>query len=260
MPELPDVEAFRRVAAEHAVGRTVRTVEVTDAGVLRGVTAKRLRDTVAGHRFGTPRRHGKWLIVPFGGQEALLIHFGMTGSLDWSTGSDDRSEHDRIVFGLRNGELRYRDQRKLKGIRLVSGRAELDRELSELGPDALEVTRREFADRLTGSRRGIKSALTDQAVLAGLGNLLADEILWRGRIDPCRSCAELDSADVARLHDRMTTVLRSAVTAGRVPPRRSWLTGHRDEQGDVCPRCGTRLRHGRVNGRGTVWCPHCQPC
>lgn len=70
MPELPDVDAFRRVVEEHAVGRTVRTVEVTDAGVLRGVTAKHLRDTVSGHRFGTPRRHGKWLIVPF----LSLIH------------------------------------------------------------------------------------------------------------------------------------------------------------------------------------------
>lgn len=258
MPELPDVEAFRRVLDEHTVGRQVRAVEVTDSGVLRGVTASRLCDAVSGRRFRSPRRHGKWLIAPIGGG-ALLMHFGMTGSLRWSAGDDDRGPHDRIVFSFRGGELRYRDQRKLKGLQLVADEAEVADRLDDLGPDALSLSRVELGDRLAGTRRGVKSALTDQAVVAGLGNLLADEILWRARIDPRRSCADLGQSDLIRLHGRLTTVLRASVKAGRVPPRPTWLTGRRDEPSGSCPRCGTTLRHGRVNGRGTTWCPHCQP-
>jgi formamidopyrimidine-DNA glycosylase len=255
MPELPDVEGFRRVLAEHAVGRRVRSVDVADSGVLREVSAKGLREAVSGHRFREPRRHGKWLIVPVSGGPVMLVHFGMTGALRWAERDAERGPHDRVVFGFRQGELRYVDQRKLKGIRLVEDEAEL----SGLGPDAFDVSQSELGARLAGSRRGVKAALTDQAVVAGLGNLLADEILWRARIDPHRSCADLDRADLRRLHARMGTVLRSSAKAGRVPPRTAWLTGHRDEPGERCPRCGTELRRGRVNGRATVWCPHCQP-
>lgn len=255
MPELPDVEGFRRVLAEHAVGRPVRSVEIADSGVLRDISARRLRDAVSGHRFREPRRHGKWLIVPISGGPVMLVHFGMTGALRWADRDADRGPHDRVVFRFRDGELRYVDQRKLKGIRLVANESALD----DLGPDAFDVSKADLGERLGGSSRGIKAALTDQAVVAGLGNLLADEILWRARINPRRACADLDRAELSRLHAWMRTVLRSSAKAGRVPPREAWLTGHRDEPGGQCPRCGTELRHGRVSGRGTVWCPHCQP-
>jgi formamidopyrimidine-DNA glycosylase len=107
-------------------------------------------------------------------------------------------------------------------------------------------------------RRQVKPALVHQSIVAGLGNLLADEILWRARIHPRRSCAGLESADFARLHARMGTVLRQSIAVGRVPPRKSWLTGRRDEKAGACPRCGTTLAHGRVGSRSTTWCPRCQ--
>lgn len=258
MPELPDVEGFRRVLAAHAVNRLVRAVEVADSGVLRGVTGNQLRDAVRGHRFREPRRHGKWLIVPVTGGPVMLVHFGMTGALRWGSADDERGAHDRVVFRFRDGELRYVDQRKLKGIRLAADEAAVAERLDELGPDAVDISRADLGERFGCEPQGIKSALTDQGVVAGLGNLLADEILWRARISPRRSCADLDRADLTRLHARMRTVLRSAAKAGRVPPRQAWLTGHRDEPGARCPRCGTPLRHGRLNGRRTVWCAHCQ--
>ncbi|HEY2700753.1 MAG TPA: DNA-formamidopyrimidine glycosylase family protein [Pseudonocardiaceae bacterium] len=257
MPELADVEGFRRVLTEHAIDRPVRSVEVFDGGVLRATTAGELRHGVTGRRLRAPRRHGKWLIVPISGGAAMLMHFGMTGALTWSTVEEPRHAHDRVVFRFRGGELRYRDQRKLTGIRLVAGEADAADDLDDLGPDACTVSRDEFAGRLATIRRGCKAALTDQSVIAGLGNLLADEILWRARIHPRRGCADLDRSQLTRLHARMATVLRAATKAGRVPPRKSWLTGHRDEP-DACPRCGTQLRYGRINGRGTVWCPNCQ--
>ncbi|UQS27873.1 Fpg/Nei family DNA glycosylase [Amycolatopsis thermalba] len=258
MPELPDVEGFRRTLAAHGVGKRITGVTTLDAGVLRGVSARRLREALRGRRFGEPRRLGKWLVVPVdGGPETVVLHFGMTGSLEWSD-SDDRQRHDRVIFAFDDGELRYRDMRKLQGLRLLADDAELDRLLAGTGPDALEVPRERFRD-LLGRRRGLKPLLTDQAVLAGLGNLLADEILWRARIAPRARAADLDRAAADRLHREMRKVLREAVQAGRVPPRKTWLTGRRDEPSGSCPRCGRALARGRVGGRGTVWCPRCQP-
>jgi formamidopyrimidine-DNA glycosylase len=159
---------------------------------------------------------------------------------------------------LSGGELRYRDMRKLKGIRLTDADGVHDL-LAPLGPDACSITARELEDRLTGTRRQVKSALMDQAVIAGLGNLLADEILWRARIDPRRRTDRLERGDIRRLHARMSGTLRSSIRAACVPDRPSWLTGHRDEEPGHCPRCGTALTRTRVGGRTTVACPHCQP-
>lgn len=255
VPELPDVEGFRRVLAEHAVGERIEDVLVRDAQVLRGVSANRLRKTLVGQRFQEPWRLGKWLVAPLSdGPETVVLHFGMTGSLHWEDGEQHR--HDRVIFCFRRGELRYRDMRKLKGLWLVEDpRGGL---LADTGPDAPAVPKEDFRELLRG-RRQIKAVLTDQSVLSGLGNLLADEILWRARIHPRTQVSALEPGEVDRIHARMRTVLRSAVRAGRVPPRPSWLTGRRDEPSGSCPRCGTTLSHGRAGGRGTVWCPHCQP-
>ncbi|MFI5976441.1 hypothetical protein [Streptomyces sp. NPDC051452] len=119
--------------------------------------------------------------------------------------------------------------------------------------------REEFEAALAARRGHLKTALTDQSVLAGLGNLLADEILWRAGLRPDRGARDLTPADRRRLYARMRGTLRSAVTAGRVPPRDTWLTGHRDDADPHCPRCGTRLCRSRRSGRGTVWCPRCRP-
>lgn len=256
MPELPDVEGFRRVLADHATGHRIEHVEVADPGVLRGVSPRRLRANVRGRRFGTPRRHGKWLIAPTEGGPVLLWHFGMTGELTWD-GAEHR--HDRVVLHLDNGDLRYRDMRKLHGIRLVPDSAAVDRVLAAVGPDALDLPREEFTEIFRNLRRQVKPALVDQELLAGLGNLLADEILWRARVHPRRRCVHIGQRDWTRLHDKTGAVLRQAVKAGRVPPHESWLTGHRDDAPGACPRCGATLAHGRVGGRGTTWCPRCQP-
>lgn len=251
-----DVEGFRRVA-RHATGRRICEVDVRDTGVLRGTTERAMRDCLARRRFGEPWRHGKYLGLPVSGTDAaLLLHFGMTGSLQWNAGEH---RHDRVVFGLDSGELRYRDMRKLTGLRLARDGGEVDAVLDELGPDALAVSRDELAQRLGRRRRRLKGALLDQGVVAGLGNLLVDETLWRARLHPQRDTAELSRSDVSRLHGRMRTVLRHGVSAERVPDQPSWLTGRRDVPDGACPRCGTRLARGRVDGRTTVWCPYCQP-
>lgn len=224
MPELADVEGFRRVLAEH-VGRRIVDVEVRDAGVLRGTSAPALRSALRGRRFTEPWRHG----------------------------------NDRVVFVLDDSALRYRDMRKLTGIHLGREESDVDALLADLGPDAASVSREAFVERLSRRRRQLKPALMDQGVLAGLGNLLVDEILWRARLHPGRRTAELDQAALSGLHARMRSVLRTAARHGEVPARRSWLTGHREDDNGRCPRCGARLEHNKISGRAPVWCPHCQP-
>jgi formamidopyrimidine-DNA glycosylase len=269
MPELPDVEGFRRVL-EHASGRRIVDIDVRDPGVLRQVTPRRLAQSLVGRCFGMPRRHGKWLIAPVREPKArhrrdepsLVFHFGMTGGLFWFDDDSDgerRHRHDRVVIVAEGGELRYRDMRKLQGLRLEASDAGVKELVDDLGPDAATIPYEELGRRLQRKRRQLKPALMDQTVVAGLGNLVVDEVIWRSRVHPTRATSDLSGADVRRVHQRMRTVLRQSVAVGRVPDRPSWLTGQRDEQNGVCPRCGTRLRHSRVAGRHSVWCPRCQP-
>jgi formamidopyrimidine-DNA glycosylase len=258
MPELPDVEGFRDVLARHAAGQCVEHVDVTDAGVLRGgVTARQLDDALRGHCFEGPERHGKWLIARTDGP-AVLMHFGMTGSLRWVEDGAPLDRYDRVIFVTGAGELRYRDMRKLQGITLAHDRREEDRVLAGLGPDALGVTPGQLDRILEGRRGAIKAVLMDQKVIAGLGNLLVDEILWRACIHPRRPAGSLTAQERRELHRQMRSVLRASVRAGRVPSRPSWLTGARDQRDARCPRCGAPLCRDRIGGRTTVWCPNCQ--
>ncbi|MFJ9804296.1 Fpg/Nei family DNA glycosylase [Streptomyces wuyuanensis] len=259
MPELPDVEGFREVLSSCGSGRRVTNVEVRDPGVLRGVTVRRLRSEVEGERFGEPRRHGKWLIAPMDDGPALVWHFGMTGALVCASADEPPDPHDRVVLTLDDErQLRYRDRRKLQGVQLAGNEAAVGHLLAGLGPDALAVSREEFRELLDGRRGAVKNVLMDQSALAGLGNLLSDEILWRAGVAPDRAARELSAAEVRDLHTAMRGVLASSVRAARVPPRRSWLSGRRDDPDPRCPRCDGPLRSRRFSGRRTLWCPRCQ--
>lgn len=261
VPELPDVEGFRRVA-EQAAGHEVRSVHVHDAGVLRNVSACRFAAAMHGARLGSARRHGKVLLIPTGaGDEAfpaMLVHFGMTGMLLWCTVDEPAHAHDRVVLCTDGGALRYRDQRKLTGIRLLDDKKQWEAQLSELGPDAADIGLARLREQVGRTRRQLKAALMDQARVAGLGNLTVDEILWRARLHPRTPTTELSDQAWRRLHQRLRGVTEAAARAGCVPARRTWLTGSRDERDGSCPRCATALTSAAVSGRTTVWCPHCQ--
>jgi formamidopyrimidine-DNA glycosylase len=247
VPELPDVEGYRREARK-AAGRRIERVDLIDRMLLRGGD----RSSVEGARFGDPLRHGKWLIMPAGEAE-VLMHFGMTGRLDWAPRRTERHRHDRIVFVCRGGELRYRNMRKFGGVWV--SRQSRERVTGPLGPDATEVDRALFHDLLARRRGSLKAALMDQTLIAGLGNLMVDEIAWRARVDPRRPVARLQRGRIDRLWQAMDEVVRESLPTGRVPPIEGWLTAARDSRDARCPRCGTRLRRAAVAGRTTVWCP-----
>jgi formamidopyrimidine-DNA glycosylase len=250
VPELPDVEGYRRTA-RNASGRRIERVEVLDPVLLRGGRAA----VVEGERFGEFERHGKWLFGPAGEAE-VLMHFGMSGRLDWARGRARRHRHDRVVFVCRGGELRYRDMRKFGGV-WISRRGR-GRVTGPLGPDATEVDLAGLRELLRGRRGGLKGALMDQRLIAGLGNLMVDEIAWRARVNPRTRVGQLSERRRARLWHAIDDVVRESLPTGRVPPAEGWLTGVRDAREPRCPRCGARMRKATVAGRTTVWCPRCQ--
>jgi formamidopyrimidine-DNA glycosylase len=258
VPELPDVEHYRRFFEEHAAGKTVRSV-VADPTILRNVSPVALEGALRARTFEDPQRHGKWLICWTDGP-ALLLHFGMTGDLIWSGDEPERHRHDRLILEFeQGGELRYRNMRKLGGVWLAHGQSELQGVLGALGPDALDVDRRRFLDMLSRKRGGIKAALMDQRFMAGAGNIIADEVLWHARIHPRRRIETLSDQERRKLFTELRRVLRESVEGyDYVPRKRNWLSGYRDRPGQPCPRCGTPLERATVAGRTTYFCPNCQ--
>ncbi len=251
------MEGFRSELARSLPGQRIRQVDVRDAGVLRNHSPRTFRRNLIGRRFGEPHRHGKWLILPTDGP-VLLVHCGMTGHPYYTPDGDGERDYERLSITLDRGELRYADLRKLRGVWLVPDDDAVAEVMGRQGPDALGLDLRGFTEVLEGRRGRLKPTLMDQAVIAGLGNLLTDEVCWQARLHPACRVASLDDDDLRRLHKTMSRVLDTAVRHARVPRLLRWLTGVRDEADPSCPRCGTRLARGRIGGRTSVWCPHCQ--
>jgi formamidopyrimidine-DNA glycosylase len=258
VPELPDVEHFRAVFARLAQGRTVRSVW-SDPTILRNATPEQLDAALRGRTFQEPARHGKWLLGWTDGP-CLLLHFGMTGDLIWSGDVRERHRHDRLILVFdRADELRYRNMRKLGGAWLAHDREELAGIIGGLGPDALTVSGRIFLDRLARRRGAVKAVLMDQGFVAGVGNLLADEILWQAGIHPKRRVETLDEQDRRRLLDRLRAVVRESVRSyDYLSSKRRWLSHVRGRPGATCPRCGSPLERTVVGGRTTWFCPRDQ--
>ena len=177
MPELPDVEAARLQIEAH-VGSRILDVGASDTSVLRNASLDELRDVLRRRRVTGASRRGKWLVV-HAGVPSVVIHLGMTGHLRWQPATVDRERFERVTFTTDQGELRFTDRRKLGGIWLALRPVHVEALLGGLGPDALSVSCADLVAALTTRRGRLKLALLDQSVVAGLGNMLSDEVLWR---------------------------------------------------------------------------------
>ncbi|MFW5857043.1 MAG: Fpg/Nei family DNA glycosylase [Planctomycetota bacterium] len=260
MPELPDVETFRRYLQSTALHETVRTVTVSEPRVLENVSAPGLRRALAGRPFERTRRQGKVLFVACGEARWLALHFGMTGRLAYYRDPDAAPDHPRVVFALTNGYHLAFDCSRMLGRMWLLKDCDAFLRAHEIGPDALRIEADAFVDAVRAYRGGLKSFLMNQARLAGVGNVYADEALFQARRDPTERASALDDRAARRLHRVVQRVLTTAVerNAERERLPRTWITPRRGGDDPACPRgCGT-LQTKQVNGRTTWWCPSCQ--
>lgn len=257
MPELPDVERHRRLAERTVAGARLEAVEVPDPELLVGTSPQGIGRSLSGRVLDPPQRVGKWLLLPVGGP-TLVVHFRMTGELAWSPGGETHP-HDRLRLVVADGRLAYRSRRRLGRVWYLRDGADPSQVTGPLGPDALAIGRDELAGRLADKRGGVKSALMDQALVAGLGNELVDEILWRAGTHPRRAARDLDADEARAVHRALRSVLTRSVRAGHIPSGPTWLNAQRDAEDPRCPACGRALTVATVAGRTTFWCETDQP-
>ena len=268
MPELPEVENARRILIRAGLpGRTITGVQV---GWANSVKSPSLEDFVLGlhsQRIEDIDRRGKYLLLPLDSGETFIIHLGMTGGLrvlDAGLPADPMVRH---TFTLDDGrDLRFRDPRKFGHLWLTSDPSQT---LPNFGPEPLspEFTYDALAANLAGRSAPVKAMLLEQSTVAGLGNLYVDESLYLAAIHPLRPAGELRSEDIARLQDSIVACLTAATAQyDRArdeewpdPPSglHTWTIPRKE--GEPCPRCAGPVSGMRIRGRGTFFCPACQP-
>jgi len=273
VPELPEVETVRARLAPALAGRRFVKVEISDPRLTRPFEPRSVAAKLEGETVSAVDRRGKYLVVRFESGRSLLVHLRMTGSLLHArNGGMADDPHRRAVVRLDDGsDVAYRDVRRF-GTWLLLESGELDDYLeARLGSEPLErgFTARRLAERLHGRRAPIKAALLDQRTLAGMGNIYADEALWRARVHPLRPAGELGPDEIALVTKGIKEALRAGV-ARQGASLRDYSTpdGRRGRMqlefkaygraGEPCDRCGTPIEKTRVAGRGTWFCPSCQ--
>jgi formamidopyrimidine-DNA glycosylase len=259
MPELPDVETFKRYLDATSLHQRITGVDVRSAYVLKDVSARELARRLKGRSFESSRRHGKHLFVRSDGDFWLRLHFGMTGSLHYFKGEEKAPKHARVVFVFeRDRRLAFEDQRKFGEIGLIEDVNEYLKKRA-LGPDALDISLSQFRGILGTHRGKVKTILLNQRLIAGIGNIYADEVLFHTRVHPATEAAHLGEESVGKLFRTTRHILKKAIDAkanvDRMP--KSWVLLRRGK-GGKCPRCGRALKSATIGGRAAWFCAHCQ--
>ncbi len=276
MPELPEVETIRRQLAGAACGRTITKLRIHDPLLVSPSSPNRVRGAVEGRRIESAGRRGKYLLVALDSGDTLAMHLRMTGRLHHSpTGVAPADPHRRARFYLDDGAtLDFSDTRRFGRVWIVSvdhpdPQGYWD---ARLGVEPLErqFTAARLGQLLSGRTAPVKASILDQRLIAGVGNIYADEALFQAGVHPTRPAGSLDAVEVAALRDAIRDRLRAGIrsggasidryrdTIGRPGTMQDMLRVHR-HQGDPCPRCATTIVKSRVAGRGTYFCPTCQP-
>jgi formamidopyrimidine-DNA glycosylase len=273
VPELPEVESVRSQLEPVLVGRRLDRVEIGDLRLTRPLVPGRIARALEGERVASVERRGKYLIVRFESARALLIHLRMTGSLRHApAGTLPDDPYRRAVVRLDDGsDVAYRDVRRF-GTWLLLESSEVEGYLAErVGPEPLSpgFTTKALSARLEQRRAPVKAALLDQRTVAGLGNIYADEALWRARVHPLREARSLTPQEIGAVRREIRRTLALAIERQGATLRDYALpdgaAGTMQDRfkvygraGEPCPRCGTPIEKTQVGGRGTSYCPNCQ--
>jgi formamidopyrimidine-DNA glycosylase len=253
MPELPEVETYTRYFARHALHQRIARVDVRDERILGEIRKDAFVRKLTGRQFGSVQRHGKHLFAD-AGSAWLHLHFGMTGDLAFYRDGDG-PRFARVVFDFDGGaHLAFEDMRLFGVVDLVADPDAFIRD-HQLGPDPLHLTAQRFATLLEKRRGAIKSLLMTQEIIAGLGNLYVDELLYQTGVHPRRAVDDLKPGEVRAIFTAMRRILREAIARrGRdAELPRPYLYHHR-EAGERCPRCGGTIQRTVVFGRTTYFC------
>ena len=273
MPELPEVETVRSTLSQVLTGRTVDGITVHQPSVIKMPGAAEFAARIVGQSFQAVRRRGKYLLLELSSGDQLVVHLRMTGQLVYSAADAPLLKHTHLIFQLDNGDqLRYTDQRRfgclwLAGehhLAMISG-------LVSLGPEPLSESFRadKLAELLDKKKTKIKAFLLDQRMIAGIGNIYADEILFAAGIHPQRPAGDLNQAEIFRLHQSIQAILSAAV-AQRGTSFSDYVDGRGEKgsnqdylqvyhlTGQSCQRCGDTLCQIKVAGRSSHFCPGCQ--
>jgi formamidopyrimidine-DNA glycosylase len=271
MPELPEVETIAAGLRRNLPGLIIRDIALHDPQLLRGSGAAALKN-LRRREITNVRRRGKMLLISCRGPIHLLFHLKMTGQFYWAFKDTPRDRHTRLSLRFADSarELRFRDVRKFGSLRCLQTRRPLNSsELRRLGPEPLELGRRQFLDLIHRRKGRLKSLLLDQNFVAGIGNIYADEILFRARFHPLAPASRLSDKRTSALWRAIRQVLTNAIAAGGSSIRDyrdsdgiegRFQTRHRvyGRKGLPCPRCGVKIRRIIVGGRSSFFCPRCQ--
>lgn len=270
MPELPEVETVVRDLRPLLLGRAIRSVRRSRLRLRRPWKAAwdaAVRDA----RIEGVRRRGKWILVDLGGSPVLRVHLGMTGQFTVVSASEAKPDHLHLRFELDNGvELRFRDPRRFGSAEWFADRVALAAAMDrELGPEPFGLDAAYFRDSVRGTARNLKALLLDQTLVAGVGNIYADEALFHARLHPARRGRSLSHAECDRLREAMEAVLMRAI-ASRGSSIRDYVGGSGLRGGfqnelsvygrtdEPCPACDAAVQCRRLAGRASHYCPRCQ--
>ncbi len=268
MPELPEVETIRNELAPRVIGESFTEVTILDAKVVCGGSAQEVRRGLTARTIERLERRGKYLIFRLSDGTSLVMHLRMTGSLLLNPKAIDR--YARAVLQFSNGHrLVFNDRRRLGKMWLAD---DVNAVICKLGPEPFDIrfTPKVLQERLGRHHIPIKAALLDQCIVAGIGNMYADEALLAARIHPLRKTDDLSPKEVRTLHKCIREILRAAIGSKGasvdtyVRPEGGLGTAHADFKvahrgGEACPICGSAVERCVVRNRGTYFCPRCQP-
>lgn len=277
MPELPEVETVRQGLAEWVGGRRIAAVEVSHPRAIRRHLpgSEHFTDALVGRTIVDICRRGKYLWLPLDSGDAIIGHLGMSGQFVMRPAAAPDETHLRVRFTFDDGgpQLRFVDQRTFGGLSLSEGGAELPAEIAHIARDPMDPSfvDEEFVAAVRRKHTEIKRALLDQRLISGIGNIYADEALWRAMLHGARSTDALTRPAVRRLLGYVREVLAEALRAGGTSFDSLYVNVNGDSgrfdrelhvygrEGEPCHRCGTRIRREAFMNRSSYSCPRCQP-
>ncbi len=272
MPELPEVETVVRDLRPQLTGRRITSVQVSGLALRKPWVADWHEELVNRKMLAVERR-GKWIVVRLEKGRHLVLHLGMSGQLTVKDAAEPMQDHVHLIFGIHDGkrQLRFRDIRRFGSATLFADADELEQffAASKLGPEPFELDATYWKEQLGKTNRVLKAILLDQRVVAGVGNIYADESLFQAKLNPTRPGRDLRGVEADRLRRAIVTVLTRAIERRGSSIRNyvggSGLQGGYQKEfrvygrtGKPCPRCGTPIERVRLAGRSTHFCPQCQ--